>query len=346
MVVKDSGDESRKTGEEIGGQSSYDQLLERVLASSRKQGQQRRLDVQTGRVRKKTGRGTLWRNLSLLTLGILVASIALGTFLWYYQDSSWSSPVSIGSAGQRAVVVDELSATYPDPSFYRNVSSSLTLKGYAVDYYGPSDVTVSFFQSLPQKGYGLVILRGHGGDSLIYTSEPYSTSKYVVEQLTGQLDRVLLDGHEYFAITASFVQHSMRGSFPGSLIIGMGCSGLSSNGLAQAFVGRGASAFVGWDRSISAYRTDTSTSTLVSALAQGMTVKQAVAKAQMVSDGFDLAGQEPPFNSHIGYYDASTLPKQELGLTILTVAMFLPIIMIPVLGLVGFVGLLKLLARF
>ncbi len=240
------------------------------------------------------------------------------------QDNSWRTPTSYKGGAPRAVLVDELSATVPDPSFIDSAKSELSNAGYAVDYIGPADVTVEFFRDLPLKGYSLEVLRTHGGASQIYTSEPYSSSKYVLEQLTDQVASVLLNNQLYFAITTKFVRGAMHGTFPGSLVIEMGCSGLAGTEMAQAFLDRGATAFVGWDRAVSASHTDHAIMNLLGALAQGESLKDAV------SSTVSKVGLDPSYQSRLGYYDSTLGPRQKATESLLALSGLLAIVILPV----------------
>jgi hypothetical protein len=126
----------------------------------------------------------------------------------------------------------------------------------------------------------------------------------VYEQLTDQVIRVVVDNVEYFGITANFVSNSMRGSLHGTLVVTMGCSGLSDTGMANAFIQKGAISYVGWDRWVSASTTDTYTMTLVQSLSLGKTMKESVG---LISNKLSF---DPSYAGRLRYYDASTVPKE------------------------------------
>jgi hypothetical protein len=48
----------------------------------------------------------------------------------------------------------------------------------------------------------------------------------------------------------------MQGSFRGATLLMMGCEGLKSPALGEAFLARGASHYVGWNRTVTASETD------------------------------------------------------------------------------------------
>jgi hypothetical protein len=207
--------------------------------------------------------------------------------------------------------VDELSLSTPDPAFITAATSTLQGAGYTVDYYPPASVTVAFFRDLPQKGYSLVILRAHTGsrgpDLAIFTSEPYTQYKYVLEQLTDQVVPGVVQETQYLAITPSFVRDQMHGRFQGSLVIMMGCRSLAGPEMAQAFLDKGAKAYVGWDNFVSASHTDTSTLALLESLTQGKSLPGAVGLVA------DRLGRDPAFGGQLGYYDTAVRVSGELA---------------------------------
>jgi hypothetical protein len=153
----------------------------------------------------------------------------------------------------------------------------------------------------------MVIIRSHTArffgvpTSLsIVTSEPYTTSRYVYEQLVGQVaPAVVRPGNTYFAITPSFVRDAMQGNFWGTMVIQMGCSTLQGNhAIATAFMIKGASAFVGWDDSVGSSYTDITTQNFVSSLVHGHVVGEAVASA---------GAPDPTYNGKLSFLDPATV---------------------------------------
>jgi hypothetical protein len=184
-----------------------------------------------------------------------------------------------GSGGRRAVIIDQLAATDPNPGFVRDASAILKAAGYHVDYYGPEAVKVDLYRHLPARGDDLIIVRSHSLDQVfapdpttgelkptnevgLFTNEPYSTKKYVTEQRQNRFSLGFYPGNEnrYFAIQPGFVRDSMSGQFERKpIIILMGCGGLSNPGMAQAFESRGGRAFVSWSGNVTPGKTDEST---------------------------------------------------------------------------------------
>lgn len=247
---------------------------------------------------------------------VVVFMIAMASVSGFAAFSILDKPSATQAVSFKAAIVDQLSGTSPNGSFTNDTKSILASAGYSVDYYSPDGVTVDFFRSLPSKGYGLVILRAHstgwitGNPVAIFTSELWRSDRYVSEQLTGSVGEAnlypLLPWNQgYFVISSRFVRYSMQGSFPNSIIIMMGCTGLKDSEMAQAFVARGASVYISWDKSVTADRTDASTITLLRSLAIGKTVREAVDATMK------LVGPDPAFGSHLAYY-----PEDQGGLAL------------------------------
>ncbi len=209
----------------------------------------------------------------------------------------------------KAAIVDQLTMEFPNKTFTESATNILEQGGYAVDYYPAEMVTVDFFSSLPNCGYKLIVLRVHCGHNPeaqnlgFFTSEVYSSSKYVYEQLADLLDRVAFNNPPaegeptYFAINSAFVERSMKGRFNGTTIIMMGCYGLEFPCMAAAFVYKGAKVYIGWSGLVSASHTDQATLSLLTHLIpEQQTVRQAG------ENTMNEVGPDPSSQSILGYY--------------------------------------------
>jgi hypothetical protein len=177
---------------------------------------------------------------------------------------------------KRAIIVDQLILTQPDPNFVSNSRATLAQAGYSVDYVSGDTVTVDFYRTLPSLGYDLILLRAHAGITTevdatsgqrtneqyvsLFTNEAYDANKYSSDQLNRLGKGTYTDGGDpLFAIGPKFVQDSMVGNFNHAVVVAMGCDGLRSNTTAQAFLDKGASAFVSWSKPVSGPHTDEAT---------------------------------------------------------------------------------------
>jgi len=152
------------------------------------------------------------------------------------------------AAGPRAAIVDHLALTQPNPAFTQTATELLEQAGYAVDYFPGEQVTVELYRDLPTWGHELIIFRVHSalgrvGDRpadwvTLFTSESYDKTSYRKDQTKQRLSKVSYyeSGPEYFGVMPGFIKSSTKGDFQGATIIIMGCDGLRSDAMAEAFV--------------------------------------------------------------------------------------------------------------
>jgi len=208
-----------------------------------------------------------------------------------------------------AAIIDQLSASIPNPEFVNSSMTILRESGFLVDYYPSERVTVDLYRELPSLEYDLIVFRTHVGRTRkvdsetgevtwpgyvsIFTGEPFTgRDKYpkqgVGEGVTDEGGPIL------YAITTGFVEHVMNGKFNGTVIVMMGCDGLLSSQTAKVFLDKGASAFIGWNDYVTASHTDASTNLLLDKL---FTQRQPVAEAVAQTAG--EMGPDPWFGSQL-----------------------------------------------
>jgi len=226
-------------------------------------------------------------------IGGAIGVILVGVFALLLSPAVDVAGVFSGAdSGRRAVIVDQLSANSPNPAFAKTVTPLLETDGYAVDYYSGDQVTVELYRNLPKGDYDLVILRTHstavvsrGEEDVqavsLFTNEPYTEDRYYDEQVDAKVGFASYTegGDQWFGITTKFIMESMKGDFDNALVIGMGCQGLVNDLAAEAFAAKGASAFIGWDRNVSAAHTDKATERLLQLIVgEGLSPEEATAK--------------------------------------------------------------------
>jgi hypothetical protein len=245
---------------------------------------------------------------------VAVLAAAAGAIAWALSSSDREP------SAPRAAIIDQLSATDPNPDFVQSATQQLQAAGYAVDYYEPGKVTVALYRELPKRGYDFILLRSHASESInkidpatgkftgefiesigLFTNEIYSTDRYVDDQRAGRLmvdsyvDRPIKDN--LFGITAPFIASAVHGDFKGATVVLMGCSGLKTDDLAKAFVSRGAKEFVSWDGSVTAEHTDTAGQALLKNLfAAERDMREAIAETMRE------VGRDPAFGSSLAIY--------------------------------------------
>jgi len=230
-----------------------------------------------------------------------------------------------------AVIIDQLSLTSPDQAFVENATRTLRAAGYTVDYVPGKQVTVDYYRELPERNYGLILVRAHSGfvlrdptatekhaagDTFLFSSEPYTNTTHADDQRARRLSVAYyldtgleqLDANEllrafqteprYFGIKPGFIQSSTQGRFNHTTVVLMGCNGLATKSLAKAFVRKGARAVVGWDESVTAGHTDDATERLLGhLLGEKLSTEEAVAKTAAE------VGPDPTYGGKLQLYE-------------------------------------------
>jgi hypothetical protein len=135
------------------------------------------------------------------------------------------------------------------PGFYEDIYALFSGEEYMFEPSLGENVTIEHLRRFP-KGYDLIVLRVHSTVNhemvWFFTGEEYRHDKYVLEQLTDEVHsaRPSLGSGRLFAIGADFVNHFMKDRFQDSTILVMGCDGIRSTDLAQAFIDNGAKLYI------------------------------------------------------------------------------------------------------
>lgn len=92
----------------------------------------------------------------------------------------------------------------------------------------------------------------------------------------------------WFGLRPTLIERDLTGSFkPSSVVVLMGCDGLRSNLMADAFTRKGAGTFISWDHPVSGPHTDASTERLLELMVtEGMPAAEGV-KRTMAEEGPD-----------------------------------------------------------
>ncbi len=241
----------------------------------------------------------------LVALTLFAASLA-GGLLYAASNGDEAS-----SGPKTAAIVDQLSLTQPNPDFISSARGLLAEAGYLVDYFPGEQVTVDFYRTLPERDYDLILLRVHAGITTevdlssgekteteyvsLFTGEPYAQGKYAEDELNRLGKAVYYEGADpLFGIGPRFVEESMQGTFDSTLIVMMGCDGLRSQRTAQAFLDKGADAFVSWSRPVSASHTDAATAHLLELL-----LLEGLEPAAAVSRTATEVGPDPAYDAEL-----------------------------------------------
>jgi hypothetical protein len=244
----------------------------------------------------------LWRRL-ISRKGAFLLFIAASPLLLLQVVPAILSQTQCGGSGSvptgnRVALINTLSQNQDD-SFVKAVGALASNAGYGFDYYPFGQGSVDFFKHLPQKGYSIILLRTDSDavTGAVATSDRYNQYQYPGEQLSDSVARIKVNGtfYEYFGLTPKFIQN-MCGRFSATTILAMGCFTMSSTDMAQAFVEKGAGAFVGWDKGVLAAYTDTVFASLLGFVLQGKSISYSV---NQVMQTF---GSDPSYQARLHYY--------------------------------------------
>jgi len=238
-------------------------------------------------------------------LGIIAVTILSCTLL----TGQAASP-----SESKAAIIDQLYAfDHPNQEFIQEVTDILESDGFQVELYQGDEVTVDLYRELPEQGYKLIILRAHSGlinptgeaivKTSLFTSQLYNRIQYPREQLTEEVVKARVDpGYPYyFAVDSNFIARRTKGHFDNTVIVIAGCSCLAIPDLAQAFINKGASAYLAWDHTVKLDYVDDAAIALVENLcAEGLSIEEAVAKTMKEK------GPDPECGAVLRYYPAQS----------------------------------------
>jgi hypothetical protein len=263
----------------------------------------------SNRLTRHKRRPRLYKRKSLL-FAVILTCLALGIAYAVLNTGPLATDQKINS---KAAIIDQLMWSFPNTTFWFSANDMFNQSGWAMYYYGAASDTVDFYRTLPEKGFKIIILRVHAalnpgtGTLAFFTSEKWddlkATTDYItdfdlVNPLNNKLAKVRLNetSEAYFGLTPNFVK-DMDGDFQDSIIIMMGCDSLANTKMAQAFIQKGAKAYVGWTGPVSAQHTDTATQQLLKHL-----VSEKKTLGTAVAETLSEVGNDPDFGSTIAYY--------------------------------------------
>lgn len=256
--------------------------------------------------------------IAVLLVLLVVSGILLPRFLMQIPKPEFSL---------KAAIIDQLGKEYPNQGFNSTGPVAVMLKnaGFNVSCYKSSAIDVAFYRNLAEGNYGLIVLRSHAAlredETLVdfFTSEEFSENRYGAEQADGLLAKGYYSREPskfYFTITSRFIER-LEGSFPKSIVVAMGCNSLNRTAteMAEAFISKGATAYVGWTGLVGSTHTDDETIKLLQAFVkEGKTLREAL----------NLLQRDPTSGSYMKCYPPTTedLKLSDLTAEKTTFAMF------------------------
>ena len=259
---------------------------------------------------QRAARGPVtWKRVTVAAAVALVLPLAAVAAFFVLSGSDSEPP-----GPPRAVIVDQLSLTAPNPSFAEEATAMLQRAGYTVDYIPGEEVTVELYRELPNQGYDILLVRAHAADanisnpdddvvSLFTSQRPTEDDGYRDERTkrflkgVGYSEEQMQNGDIYYGVPPAFVRERMKGNLDGATVILMGCDVLRVDSMGEAFVERGAGVVVGWDETVSASHTDAATLDMLRRmLEEGVAVEDAVAATM------EELGPDPYYGSTLVSY--------------------------------------------
>ena len=181
--------------------------------------------------------------------------------------------------GKEIVLYDQLSTVQSSVGFREGLDGLAAEHNFEINYRNATEVTVSLLKRTPKTR--LLVLRMHSGgfdDSVwLFSGETYSESKYVLEQVRGQIHiaRCSSTSEIVFAVGEDFINENWSG-LDDTLVVLMGCSSLGDTGLAEKMIDSGAVGVIGWDEMVSIEQSDSRVLRLIRNLIDGGYVGETV----------------------------------------------------------------------
>lgn len=204
----------------------------------------------------------------------IIAVIVLG--LVFYKVFFQTSEIKFSL---KAAIIDQLGKDFPNSTFSNNVTALLESVGFNVSYHKSENITVNFYKGLAKSNYGIIILRAH---SALRNQTPPVVDLFTSEEYTNSTDVHYDDRRKgllavgkyywnpnmsYFAVKPEFIEE-LDSPFPNSIVIAMGCWSLKPGceQMANAFIKKGAKAYIGWTDMVYPQDTDNETVKLLKLL--------------------------------------------------------------------------------
>ncbi len=253
--------------------------------------------------REKSGQKNYDVNRRAIIVSLVLSAVILGLLLYGIPLLTTNIEFPF-----RAAIVDQLGMRSAISNFDRKSAADLLEDaGFNVSYHRSETVDVDFYKGLIQHSYGIIILRSHSatreGEAVVdfFTSEEFNPAKYRNEQENGWLTKGYYTWEpekSYFAITPKFVEN-LRGSFPKSIIVAMGCNSLNRTctGMAEAFIKKGATAYIGWNGLVQLPHTDNETIKFL---------KMFLLDEKTLREAVDAVETDPIYMSRMEYFPSKT----------------------------------------
>ena len=245
---------------------------------------------------------TIKNKMKFLVISLAVLTIVISYSLYYHPETPSKQNE------KKIAIIDGLSATYENKTFWWTIQDMVKQAGYTTYYYQAGSDMVNFYRNLPLYNFKIIILRVHSAlnpentDLAIFTNEKWSDGKASTTYLNDIINdrivqvRIYENSTAYFGLTSKFIK-AMNGNFQNTIIIMMGCDGMSTTTMAKAFIEKGAEAYIGWNGPVTPKYVDSATIKLLKHLViEGKSISEAVSLTA------EEAGSDPYYGSKICTY--------------------------------------------
>ncbi len=194
-----------------------------------------------------------------------------------YNCSSTDAATTLRPQNRKAIVLGAFYWQFlanDDAPEVRNILFKSKCPKFEIKEAWNADVTVDLYKTLHE--YGTVVISTHGdtfydglpswlikqwgwnywgGQVVFFAGEQATTAnrtKYQADLLSKRLAVYNTTNSAYFGVLPSFVTHYSSTNFPDSLIYMSSCRSLYNDSMANAFLGKGAKTFLGYDNYVNA----------------------------------------------------------------------------------------------
>lgn len=234
------------------------------------------------------------------TLGLVIFVTVFPSVFALYLHFSQTQPTYKCADLPRAVIIDGIALTKPNPQFIQSVNETLRKAGLDVDVYQGKEVTINLLRNIG--GYSLVILRMHSaidkfGFLYVFSAEKYNETGYSNLRAYGAVkEAITFENQSYFALRADLLGYMSEKGVNGSTIILMGCNGTNSQYAINKLFKKGVKAIIAWNGYVDLGYSDNITLNLLKDIYEdNMSFQKAVEKIM------NEYGSDPKWKSRIKY---------------------------------------------
>jgi len=177
------------------------------------------------------------------------------------------------SYGKTALIVNQLYNENSEFDFVQKCNEILSESNYRTTVINGDNVTVNLLENIKLQR-DIIIFRTHSAIfdnyTWFFTGEEYSNTKYVMEQLAGEINIGKCPSYDYyvFSFSSKFIEHYWEFKDESTIIL-MGCDSLPQLESADSFHKQGGYTVIGWNGPITITETDEVTLEIIRAITNG-----------------------------------------------------------------------------